>query len=138
MSEVIFGQRYDLLGSPTHRYIVAAINGSNIRTTVLGYLPQLTWQRLDKKLFSASIKARDAFLAFMNAMVQARFHNSASCYAENDGQDRQHGRQHHDVFSVLLKPPPAAKPAAADAHDSILSQYRIRSDSATLTIAGAY
>ncbi|OJD29979.1 cytochrome p450 [Diplodia corticola] len=128
MSEVVFGQKYDLLGSPTHRYIVPAINGSNIRTTVLGYLPQLVWRRLDKKLFSASIKARNVFLAFMNAMLQARFHHAASC-SGGDGLDGQR----RDVFSALLKPPPPAEKGGEV--DSVLNQYRIRSDSATLAIA---
>ncbi|KAH8723182.1 benzoate 4-monooxygenase cytochrome P450 [Phaeosphaeriaceae sp. PMI808] len=117
MSEVVFGLRYNLIGSKVHRYVVDAIAYSNIRTTVLIYFPKLVWQRLDKKLFPASILARNAFLKFMGKLLHDRYQMKPSPNSR-------------DVLSALLK--------VRDVDTGKgLSTDQVNADSTTLVIAGS-
>jgi cytochrome P450 len=71
MSELIFGVKYNLLGSTTHRYVFEAIEESNERMSVLIYLPIIRYiRRLDRFLFPRAIKARNTFLAFVSRLVE--------------------------------------------------------------------
>jgi cytochrome P450 len=120
MSDVVFGRKYDLLGTPKYRFLPVAIAGSNIRTTVLLFLPNLTWFRLDKKLFPACIKARNAFLFFMGKLLNERMKASADPVIT----------KRRDVFSALLK-------VNKDAGKEAMAQEQIGAESVTLVIAGS-
>lgn len=115
MADVVFGQKYDLLGKPNNRYIVDAIAGSNVRTTVLLYLPKLVIGRLDKRLFPASIKARNTLLRFIGKLLYERSQLSAPI--------------RKDIFSILQ--------TAKDANTGKgLQSDEIGAESTTLVIAG--
>lgn len=116
MAEVVFGLKYDLIGSKAYRYVVDAIAGSNIRTTVLLYFPSLMWRRLDKKLFPKSILARNSFLKFMGTLLRERYSMKPSADSK-------------DVLSALLK--------VRDVDSGKgLSTEQVNADSTTLVIAG--
>lgn len=115
MANVVFSQKYDLLGDTKYRYVVDAIAGSNLRTTVLIYLPQLVFGRLDKKLFPASIKARNAFLSFIGKLLHERYHRP--------------GLSRKDVFSTLLKVQDADTGKG-------LQPEQVGAESTTLVVAG--
>lgn len=116
MAEVVFGLKYDLIGSTAYRYIVDAIASSNIRTTVLLYFPKLTFWRLDKKLFPASIIARNAFLKFMGKLLHERYQLKPSADSR-------------DVLSALLK-------VRDEDTGKGLTTEQVNADSTTLVIAG--
>lgn len=116
MAEVVFGLKYDLVGIKAYRYVVDAIADSNIRTSVLLYFPKLLWRRMDKKLFPASIAARNAFLKFMGKLLHERYQMKPSANAR-------------DVLSALLK--------VRDVDTGKrLSTDQVNADSTTLVIAG--
>jgi len=115
MADVVFNRSYDLLGNAKNRYIVDAIAGSSIRTTVLLYLPKLVIGRLDKRLFPASIMARNILLRFISKLVHERLKVSAP--------------KRKDVFSVLQ--------SAKDLNTGKgLQMDEIGAESTTLIIAG--
>lgn len=116
MSDVVFGMKYDLLGTPKYRFLPDAIAGSNIRTTVLLFLPGLVFGRLDKKLFPACIKARNAFLYFIGKLLHERLKITSP--------------QRKDVFSLLVN---VNKKAGKEA----MGQDQLGADSTTLVIAGS-
>jgi cytochrome P450 len=71
MGELIFGVRYNLLGSTTHRYVFDAIAESNQRMSVLIHLPIIrSIRRLDRFLFPRAIKARNRFLGFVSRLLE--------------------------------------------------------------------
>lgn len=72
MSDVVFGQQYDLLGSHESRYIVDAIEGSNVRVGVLFQAPEASIWRLDRRLFHESIQFRNRFIGFISQLVRDR------------------------------------------------------------------
>ncbi|KAG9238185.1 benzoate 4-monooxygenase cytochrome P450 [Amylocarpus encephaloides] len=116
MSDVVFGMQYNLLSAPKYRFLPDAIAGSNIRTTVLLYLPGLVRGRLDKKLFPACIKARNAFLYFISKLLNERLQVKSP--------------NHKDVFSALMS---ENRKAGKEA----LGQQELGADSTTLVIAGS-
>ncbi|XP_044721304.1 cytochrome p450 domain-containing protein [Hirsutella rhossiliensis] len=71
MGDVVFGIRYDLLGSPTNRRIPNAIEQSNVRVSVLLQSPFLRQiGRVDRWLFPKAIEARNQFLYFVGGLVK--------------------------------------------------------------------
>ncbi|RDL38701.1 uncharacterized protein BP5553_03041 [Venustampulla echinocandica] len=116
MSDVVFGKQYNLLGVPKYRFLPDAIAGSNIRTTVLLYLPGLVRGRLDKKLFPACIKARNAFLYFIGKLLHERLQVTSP--------------KRPDVFSALSS---ENRRAGKDA----LGPEQLGAESTTLVIAGS-
>ncbi|KAF2472676.1 cytochrome P450 3A31 [Lindgomyces ingoldianus] len=117
MTEVVFGLKYDLIGSKAHRHVIDAIAIANIRTTILLYFPKLMWNRLDKKLLPASIAARNAFLMFMGKLLHDRYRVKPADNAR-------------DVLSALLK--------VRDVDTGKgLNTEQINADSTTLVIAGS-
>ncbi|KAF5864593.1 hypothetical protein ETB97_007151 [Aspergillus alliaceus] len=88
MSSIIFGESFDLIGSPDNREIVQCIEDSNVRTGVLLQAAELSARRLDRRLFPEAIKGRNAFIGFVNKLLKKRM--SAKPL------------KRHDVFSFLL------------------------------------
>lgn len=71
MSGVVFGKRYDLLGSTTHRVIPKAIEESNVRVSTLLQSPGLRQiGRIDRWLFPKSIEARGTYLSFVGELMR--------------------------------------------------------------------
>lgn len=70
MGDVIFGVRYNLLGSSASRHVPEAIEASNIRMSVLIQAPIIRQlARVDRWIFPASIAARTHFLSFVHGLV---------------------------------------------------------------------
>lgn len=115
MADIVFSLNYDLLGNEDHRYLVSAIEGSNVRTSVLLYAPFLLWRRWDKMLFADSIRHRNMFIKFINEIVHQRFKDATP--------------QRRDVFSNLAhaKDPETGKG---------LEPPEIGAESTTLIVAG--
>ncbi|KZL83292.1 benzoate 4-monooxygenase cytochrome p450, partial [Colletotrichum incanum] len=88
ISDVVFGAKYDMIGSPDNRYILECIDGANVRTSVLFQAAELTAGRLDRRLFSKSIEARNIFIPFIKSLVKRRLQKAAA--------------KANDVFSLLV------------------------------------
>lgn len=88
MSRIIFGESFDLIGSPKNREIVKCIEDSNVRTGVLSQAGELSTRRLDRWLFPQAIQGRNAFIRFVNILLKKRM--SAKPL------------KRHDAFSFLL------------------------------------
>ncbi len=115
MADVVFGMKYNLLSSPANRFVCDSITRSNVRTSVLLYLPQLALGRLDKRLFPDSIKARNKLIKFISKVIMGRYQIAAP-----------KGR---DVFSHLVS---AKDPETGKG----LDMTEIGAESTTLIIAG--
>ena len=115
MSEVIFGMKYNALKETKYRYVPQAIQDSNVRIGTLVQAYYLTFGRLDRYLFPASIRARNAFLGFLGSLLRGR---SKASFSDNG-----------NVFSFLetAKDPDGGK---------TLSKSEIRAECATLVVAG--
>lgn len=70
MSDLIFGRAYDLLTKETYRYVVRAIEASNVRVSVLIQAPALKVFRLDKYLFPKAIFGRNLFIRFVGKLLR--------------------------------------------------------------------
>ncbi|OOF94194.1 hypothetical protein ASPCADRAFT_208737 [Aspergillus carbonarius ITEM 5010] len=116
MSDVLFGEHYNMVTSDEHRYVVKAIEDSNVRTSVLAQAPILAFRRWDRKLFAESILARNKFIQFVNTLLQRRFKAAKSA------------RQ--DVFTFLLD---AKDPETQQS----LSLAEIGAETTTLVVAGS-
>lgn len=117
MSDVLFGEHYNMVTSEEHRYVVKAIEDSNVRTSVLAQAPLLAFRRWDRKIFAESILARNKFIQFVNTLLQRRFKAAKSA------------RQ--DVFTFLLD---AKDPETQQS----LSLAEIGAETTTLVVAGMY
>lgn len=115
MSNTIFGEDYDLLGTEKRRHVVKDIDESNVRTSVLVQAPEVLSFRLDKRLFPAAIQGRNRFLGFLAELLKGRYARPKS--------DR------YDVFTFLLG---AKDPDTGEG----LKGAEIGAESATLIIAG--
>ncbi|PYH98064.1 cytochrome P450 [Aspergillus ellipticus CBS 707.79] len=116
MSDVLFGEHYNMVTNDENRYVVKAIEDSNVRTSVLAQAPILAFRRWDRKLFAESILARNKFIQFVNALLQRRFKAAKSA------------RQ--DVFTFLLD---AKDPETQQS----LSLAEIGAETTTLVVAGS-
>ncbi|KAI9848834.1 MAG: hypothetical protein M1837_006350 [Sclerophora amabilis] len=115
MSDLIFGSDYDLLGKPDNRFVVDAIEASNVRVSVLLQAPEAITGRLDKWLFPESIQGRDRFIKFVNRLLR-----------DTMKVDRSKRR---DIFSILST---AKDPETG----SGLGRAEIIAESTTLIVAG--
>ncbi|KAF6832074.1 benzoate 4-monooxygenase cytochrome p450 [Colletotrichum musicola] len=116
MSEVIFGMKYNALREPKYRFVMKALEESNVRISALVQASSLAVGRLDKYLFSGSIQSRNKFLGFLAALLKNR---SKASFSDNG-----------NVFSYL-------ETAKDPDGESTLSKSEIRAESATLVVAGS-
>lgn len=72
MASIIFSASYNTLGCEEYRYVVRAIEESNVRMSVILQAPELTYRKLDKQLFPRSIIARNRFAKFVCSMMDNR------------------------------------------------------------------
>lgn len=118
MGDVIFGIRYNLLGSAAHRAIPVAIEDSNVRVSVLLQSPIIRQiGRLDRWLFPKAIEARNQFLRFVAGLVDQVMKPECTPVART-------------VVSVLKS---SIDPVSCDR----LSSKEILAESTTLCVAGA-
>lgn len=117
MADIVFSRSYNAIEKPDYQHIPQAIEGSNVRISVLIQAAELRFWRLDKKLFPASIKARDSFVKFVSEMVTSRLSSKRSDY--------------QDILSLVQ-----------NAHDpetgEKFSTKEIAAESATLVVAGMW
>ncbi|KAG9235155.1 cytochrome protein [Amylocarpus encephaloides] len=116
MSDVIFGESYALLEKPQNRFVVEAIETSNVRTSVLIQAAEVGIHRLDRYLFPQSIIARNKFIKFVNGLLRERM--SAKPI------------KRQDVFSFLLD---AKDPETQEG----LGMAEIGAESTTMIVAGS-
>ncbi|RFU28638.1 hypothetical protein B7463_g7707, partial [Scytalidium lignicola] len=116
MADVILGQKYNLLDDSSNRFVVEAIENSNVRVGVLIQAPEISIFRLDKWLFRDAIKARNLFIKFVNRFLRERMSQSGS------------GTK--DVFSILIT---AKDPQTGEG----FRLAEIGSESTTLMVAGS-
>ncbi|KAF9873690.1 hypothetical protein CkaCkLH20_08800 [Colletotrichum karsti] len=116
MSEVIFGMKYNALREPKYRFVMKALEESNVRISALVQASSLALGRIDKYLFSGSIKSRNKFLGFLAGLLKNR---SKASFSDNG-----------NVFSYL-------ETAKDPDGESTLSKSEIRAESATLVVAGS-
>ncbi|EPS26280.1 hypothetical protein PDE_01216 [Penicillium oxalicum 114-2] len=116
MSKLVFGESFNLIGSPENRDIVQCIEDSNVRTGVLLQASELSTRRLDRKLFPHAIKGRNKFIRFVTDLLKQRMAAKPL--------------KRKDVFSFLL-----------DAKDAETNQgftpAEIGAESTTLIVAGS-
>ena len=89
MADVVFGKQYDLIGKPDRRFVVDAIEGSNVRISVL---VQMTLGGLDKWLFPEAIRCRNRFVAFVNQILRDAMQETKAARPTS-----------RNVFSILTK-----------------------------------
>ncbi|MCJ1389640.1 hypothetical protein MMC18_002497 [Xylographa bjoerkii] len=116
MSDVVFGEAFELLEKPENRFVPECIEGSNVRTSVLVQAAELSTRRLDRYLFPQAILARNRFISFVSRLLKARM--SAEPL------------KRRDVFSFLLG---AKDPETQQS----LSMAEIGAESTTLIVAGS-
>ncbi|TLD25654.1 hypothetical protein PspLS_06298 [Pyricularia sp. CBS 133598] len=116
-SEVVFGTKTDAMKGGEWSHIPDAIEESNVRVGTLLQSPLLSSFRLDRKLFPASIRARNEFLAYVTALLGKR---EEATSADNG-----------NVFSLLEQ----AKDPAGSLRS--LSRSQVRGECATLIVAGS-
>jgi cytochrome P450 len=117
MTDVVFGCDYNLLETPDTRYVLKAIEESNVRVGTLLYAPWLYLGRLDKwLLFRRAISGRNKLLKFIGELVRRR-------------QSASEPPRQIDVFSYLGKARDTDSGTGLDERDII-------AESITLVIAG--
>ncbi|KAJ0318402.1 hypothetical protein Brms1b_004427 [Colletotrichum noveboracense] len=114
MSEVIFGMKYNALREPKYRFVMSALEASNVRISALVQASSLALGRIDKYLFADSIKSRNKFLGFLGSLLKSR---AKASFSDNG-----------NVFSYL-------ETAKDPDGESTLSKSEIRAESATLVVA---
>jgi cytochrome P450 len=118
MCDVVFGARYNLLGSTYNRAIPEAIEDSNVRVSVLLQSPIIRKiGRLDRWLFPKAIEARNQFLRFVGGLVDQCMKPECAPIART-------------VVSILRS---SIDPVSSDK----LSSKEILAESTTLCVAGA-
>ncbi|KAF4634033.1 hypothetical protein G7Y89_g4073 [Cudoniella acicularis] len=115
MADIVFSRSYNAIEKPDYQHIPQSIEGSNVRISVLIQAAELRFWRLDKKLFPASIKARDSFVKFVSEMVASRLSSKRSDYK--------------DILSLVQN---ARDPETGEK----FSTKEIAAESATLVVAG--
>ena len=115
MTEVTFDTSFDTLGSDKHRYVIKAMEDSNVRLSVLIQAPKLGFRNLDRYLFPSSINGKKAFTGFLKSLLKKRLTVS-----------KENGK---DIFSYVLD---AKDPDTGTG----LQMSELSTEMATLVVAG--
>lgn len=115
MADVVFSGSYNMMEKPDNRHIISSIEASNVRISVLTQAAELRFWRLDKKLFPASIKARNTFVSFLSKMLVGRLSSQKTDY--------------EDILSLVQK---ARDPETGEK----FGPKEIAAESSTLIVAG--
>ncbi|OJJ54298.1 hypothetical protein ASPSYDRAFT_61587 [Aspergillus sydowii CBS 593.65] len=114
MTSVCFGAGFNTMRDPKYRYVMDAIEESNIRLGVLLQAQQLTRMHLDNRLFPSSVTARSQFARFIRSVLRDRLQASIS----------------GDIFSFLQQ---CKDPATGEA----LTMPELSTETATFIVAGS-
>ncbi|THC96317.1 hypothetical protein EYZ11_004222 [Aspergillus tanneri] len=120
MASVVFGQKYDMLGSEEHRHLIKDIQKSNIRVSVLYNYITLRSLHLDRLLFPESMKGRR--------------HSSNLFHLLKTFRDPESGRQFH---AAELRAE-AATLIAADADTCIMKPEGLETTSSAMAATFFY
>ncbi|MCJ1261283.1 hypothetical protein MMC22_001147 [Lobaria immixta] len=82
MTSIAFSASFNALGSDEYRYVVRAIEDSNVRLGVLMQAPEVASKKLDLKLFPKAIEARTKFVGFVKKVLSARLKSSGAVYTD--------------------------------------------------------
>lgn len=88
MSDVIFGEAFNLLEKAENRFVVDCIEKSNVRTGVLLQSAKIGTRKMDYILFPEAIRGRNLFIGFVNKLLHRRM--------------KSEPLKRNDVFSFLL------------------------------------
>ncbi|KAH8878942.1 cytochrome P450 [Thozetella sp. PMI_491] len=72
MTDVVFGEQYGLLEQHETRYVISAIERSNVRTGTLMQAAEFGFRRWDRQIFRDAILARNSFIEFVTKLLQRR------------------------------------------------------------------
>ncbi|PYI08343.1 cytochrome P450 [Aspergillus sclerotiicarbonarius CBS 121057] len=128
MSDLVFSASYNLLGRDKFRYMPEVIDQSNVRMSVLVYLPLIAaWRAIDGFFFREALIARNRFLRFVVRAVRERADRALGKWAP-DALDPCLPR--NDIYNVLAtaRDPDTGKGFTAT---------EMVSESTTLVVAGS-
>ncbi|KAF4448425.1 hypothetical protein F53441_8148 [Fusarium austroafricanum] len=111
---IVFGENFDLIGTPWYRHIPPSLAKSNERISVIVQWPYVAFRRMDKVLFRDSVSGRKEFLRFVHNMVTERVRRGSG----------------NDVLSGLLD---ASDPTTGNK----LTQDEIVAESILMLVAGS-
>ncbi|KAI9818756.1 MAG: hypothetical protein M1827_007576 [Pycnora praestabilis] len=114
-NDIIFGQDWNSIQKPENRSIVTSIQKSNLRAGVLSNAAELKFWRLDKKIFPATIVARNHFIKFIKQTVYRKMMEK---------------EQKQDIFSTLVH-------SQDEATGTVLSKEELAAETANLISAGS-
>lgn len=128
ITDLVFSASYNLLGNDKFRYVPHVIDKSNVRMSVLVYLPVVTWLRaLDRLLFGEALAARNRFLRFVTRAIHERTARGAGKWS---AQALDPCPPRADIFGGLA--------TAKDPHTGEgFSTHDMISESITLMVAGS-
>lgn len=115
MADVVFAEAFNLLEDDTFRYVIDAIESSNVRIGVLVQATEASTWRIDRWLFPRAIEGRNAFVAFVTRLVEKRLRTAPL--------------KRNDVFSYLLG-------VKDDQTNQGLRPVEIAAESTTMIVAG--
>ncbi|GKZ71838.1 hypothetical protein AnigIFM50267_007882 [Aspergillus niger] len=128
MSDLVFSASYNLLGREKFRYMPEVIDKSNVRMSVLAYMPILAaWRAVDGIFFRDALIARNRFLRFVVRAVRERANRALGKWAP-DALDPCKPRD--DIYSALAT---AKDPDTGEG----FKPSEMVSESTTLVVAGS-
>ena len=115
MTAVSFDSDFNTMGNQDYRYTMQAIEDSNVRLGVLLQAPELTFAKLDRKLFPKALTGSHRFVKFIRMVLSKRLSASKTVS--------------RDIFSFLqeCKDPHTGKE---------LSTAELSTETATFIVAG--
>lgn len=115
MTALTFDIDYRTMEETKYRYVMHAIEKSNVRLAALWQMPELTFGGIDRKLLPRSDKAAKKFVEFLRSLMKIRL-------GEEKGGNK-------DIFSFLqqCKDPDT---------DQRLSLKELSAETATFVVAG--
>ncbi|KAF5856985.1 hypothetical protein ETB97_006441 [Aspergillus alliaceus] len=117
MTAVSFGADYRTMEEPRFRYVVDAIEKSNVRLSVLMQASKLATGGLDRKLFPSAAQAGARFVKFLRQLLKKRFQQAPT-------------ESVIDIFSFLQQ---CKDPDTGEG----LSSMQISTETATFIVAGS-
>jgi cytochrome P450 len=115
MSDVVFGEKYELLDKPKYRYVPEAIEASNVRISTVVQADELGRWKVDRRLFPRAILARNTFIRFVGRLLHRRMNVAPM--------------KRDDIFTYLLD-------AKDEETDKGFTTAEIGAEATTLIVAG--
>ncbi|PWY70903.1 cytochrome P450 [Aspergillus heteromorphus CBS 117.55] len=122
MTSVSFGIDFDAMRDPKYRYVMDAIDESNVRQGVLFQAEGLSTAKLDRRLFPASIVAASQFSRFIRRLLATRLQTTPSTTTTTTTTN--------DIFSFLQQ---CQDPKTGES----LTLTELSTETATFIVAGS-